>query len=288
MWRRRDMNREIRALGLVALAGGGLLALTTFDVIAERSGTVLLAGLIAAVLATFVHRHAAHAFEARGGEVMAMILAAMVAGEVILPVATSLVPGEPLVVGELEEGDHLIIPEEMHGSLRLVVHAEMPDADETAVDYRLEGLSEPLAGHLERLPERAAGVTNRSPHRHDTEVQLVEVAGASDLVLRRLRGADVGPLEVRVFRQRWPLRGELGLAVTVLLACVVLSLRRRRSASTLVPAAVAATVFGVMVLRWLTPQAPLGQELSALFVATIVGAATYAPWHRAAERPASG
>lgn len=286
------MEHEAPGLGAVALAACTLLGLTALGAIDERTCSILIAIVGAATLASFVHRRVAVALPMRGGAVAAAILAAMTAAEVVLPVATSLAPGEPVVVAELDEGEHLQLPAELHGSLRLVVHANIPATDEAAVDYRLEGLPQPLSGHLERVPEEPARRTNKTPHLHDTEVQLAELVGDGDLVLRSLRGSAVGPLEVSVFRERWPLSRELLLVGFVLLAAVALSLRHRASAATLLPAIVAAGTFGMMVVRWLTPAAPLGQELAALFVATIVGTALHAPcrWlsgRRAPEGPAA-
>lgn len=253
---------------MIALAFSSYLG-----ILAERPAALSIAVLGSATLATFVH----HSVQ-RERPTAAVLLAAMTGGLALLPVATSLAPGAPVVHGELHRGERLSIPAGVHGPLRVVVHADLPPASHQPVDYTLDGLAEPLTGHFERARAEGAG-----SNVHDTDVRTVEVEGASDLVVRSLRGPDRPALEVTVFRERWPLRHELGLALLALVGSAVISLRNRR-ATALFPVVVAATFFGMLVVRWLTPVAPLGQEIAAIAVASVVGAACYAPWRWLIER----
>jgi len=275
-----------RRIGILAVGGlVALLALSNLGLLAEPLTAGLIAAVVAAVLAVVLHTEGSsgrpNAWRRRG----VVLLAAASAAVVVVPVITSLLPGSALAQAELEPGDHLRIPDDAAGPARVLVHADIAGSGSAAVDYKLEGLTEPLAGHLERVmgSGRLGRRRVRAANLRDTEVRSVELAGREDVVLRSLRGATKGPLEVKIFRERWPLGRELALGVMVVVATAVLS-RRRDLSPAVLPATVAAVTFGVLASRWLTPTTPLRSELGALVVALGAGVGSYLPWRWLAER----
>jgi len=274
------MNRERIGLEVVGLTAIILWLASYAEVIAERTAALVLAVVGAAMLADFVHRSVRDAIEA-GRRHVAAPFAAIVASLALLPVATSLAPGEPLIEGELHQGEHLPLPAEARGTLRVVVHTDLATESREPIAYALAGLPEPITGHFEWLGDDDP----EHPNAHDTDVQSVDLDGAGDLYLRTLHGPERAALEVTVFRERWPLQNELWLALMSMIAAGLLSLRHRQTAS-LFPVVLGATLFGVLIVRWLTPVAPLGQEVSAITVASLIGAACYAPWRWVVERRA--
>ncbi|MCA9620050.1 MAG: hypothetical protein KC731_13585 [Myxococcales bacterium] len=269
-----------RRFALVAVAAVvATIALNSLGLLGEPLAAAIVAAVSAIALAVFVRRETLLAARSRAAAKVASLLAAVTALLMVVPVVATLLPGEPIVHGLLAQGDHLAIPDAAAGPARLLVHASIAGTGAASVEYRLEGLHDPLSGHLERVMGvgRVGRRRVRAANLRDTQIANVELEGQEDLVLRSLSGAADGPLEVTVFRERWPLRWELGLGAALLLATAIVAQRGSLSAA-LVPVVLAAVTFGVLSLRWLTPTEPLRAELGALVVAGAAGLMGYVPW----------
>jgi hypothetical protein len=264
------------------LAAMGLLfLLSSIEIIGDWQAAAVLALWTGMVGAVYVLRQS----ESRQGRMVGLLLAAGMLAVVIVPVGTTLLLGEPVAKGELAEGDHMGLPSDLEGPVRVAVHAHIEGGGAAVVKYRLEGFDAPIDGQLERGvgKSRVGRKSVSQTHTRDTELDSAVVGPNHDIEMKMARGAVNGPLEIALYRDRWPLSRELALAGLLVLAIGVVSLRRSLD-EWLLPAAVGAACFGIFAYRWLAPGAALRPELGALLAAGGCAIAAYIPWRWVLKR----
>jgi hypothetical protein len=198
---------------------------------------------------------------------------------VVVPFVATLLPGDPIVDADLREGQHLAIPSDVEGRVRVMVHADIAGEGAATVSYRMSGLEQPVSGKLERSIGKGRVGKRRvsQAHLHDTELVSAVVGNQHELTLEQAQGALQGPLHVALFRERWPASYQLMLGGILLLIVVFASLRGRVG-DKLFPVVVGVTCFGVLTYRWTTPYAAFSSEMGALIVSVACAAVMSVPW----------
>jgi hypothetical protein len=254
----------------------GVGALYYVGVLGEQIAGSLLAAGVLVVAGWYVARRLLEASSDRTAARMASALGILVVLIGAVPVVTTLAPGSPVASGTLAHpGDHIDLPEDVHGHLRLLVHAQLAGSGSADVYYGILADQQTLQGHLERRM-RAARLGRRVrtsvADSQDTEYLPANIEASHALTLASLRGPVEGGLEVSVFRDRFPLTFEL-VAAALLSAFVALVAARRRAAPQVVAVTVAALCFATLVYLWATPSHAVGPEIGAGLVAGFAGSA---------------
>jgi hypothetical protein len=202
-------------------------------------------------------------------------LSVIVAVLSIAPVWVTVAPGEPMAQGTLERpGDSLSLPEGAGGPVRLWVKGNLGGQGAAVVHFTLNAAGENAHGKLSRtLSSGRVGRRGRTEIVQEHNSVLVATAlgsGEPKLRLNDLEGPLNGPLHVEVFRDYWPARWDIVIAVLVLLAVAALSVRL---GATTAPASLAGATLaaGIAAYYFATPDAAVRPEIGALILGGPIG-----------------
>lgn len=187
---------------------------------------------------------------------------------VLLTAVPTVYPNRALFEGELSaEGDHIPLPPDAVGQIRLLVVGHLRKEGQGAATYVLGGAKRPVEGKLERLYRSVrVGRSGRARVEADHTADWYDATipkGATALTLRRLSGELGGPLLVSGHRPLLPAPWPWVLSGLTLALAAVAEARLAKKNMVAVPAGMA-LAFGLLVTANATPYAAVGPVLGAL------------------------
>ncbi|HEU4384815.1 MAG TPA: hypothetical protein VFR85_15120 [Anaeromyxobacteraceae bacterium] len=190
------------------------------------------------------------------------------------PSLTTIVPGEPLLAGELStQGQTLPVPPEAAGRVRVLVSGRLGADPE--VSFRVSGTVPALDGRLERSWSTArVGRGGRARVAHDHLADWYEAAippGVAALKLERLQGRPGSALALAIHREwmpRWLLLSAMALALA---ASAAADARLGTRNDVAVPVAMV-LAFGLLVDHNATPLAAVGPAMGGVLLGAMLGA----------------
>jgi hypothetical protein len=271
---------QVAGIGLV-VAVAALYLLGVLSEAATGAFAAVAAPLIAAGLA------ARPALSAGRDPVGRGLAAAAAAAALLLsagPSLTTIVPGEPLVRGELlAQGETLPLPAGASGRVRVLVSGHLREGGDPDVSFRVSGTEPSLEGRLERSWSTARvgrGARARVAHDHLADWYEAAIpAGTAALRLERLQGHPGSALALAVHREwapRWLLLAAMGLTLA---AAAAADARLGSKSEAAVPVAMA-LAFGLLVDHNATPISAVGPALGGALLGAMLGAlaGAFASW----------
>jgi hypothetical protein len=270
-------NLEGRSLAVLAAVAAAIAGLAFYlDWVTEASAGMVMGAAMVIVIGSIMLRHA---FELGGARrAVALTLTLLTAAAIAVPIVATIAPGEPLAKGSLRaRGDKFLLPATAEGPVRLLVHAALGgQGGSSSVEYELRGTEQPVKGSLARIQNTqrvgrrgSASVTSE----RSTEYVVAAVpSGTHELTLHDIGGQMEGPLEVAIFKNRWPATFEW-LALVALLAVLVALTGRLGLDANVLTAASVGLFFGLFVYEFASPQAVVKPEIGALILSLLVGGA---------------
>ena len=271
---------------ILLVVGGG--ALYIFDMIPEHFAALALAVGVSIGGAGYVARDLASGAKSQLQRLSSTGVAIVVFGLTVTPAFMVIMPGEPLVTASLKaSGDKLKLSPGLEGRVRLLVHGRIGGAGEATVSFDIEGGETPITGKLERTQStQRAGRRGYSTVSHEDNSKFLSgviPTGVSELTLTRLEGNLNGDLEVRVFRDHWPVAIDALLALIALAAVAFLSARQNVKSSA-TPIAGLTLGFGFLVEVLATPDVAVRAQIGALILAAIGGSVVGTLFNSLAKR----
>lgn len=262
-----------------AIAAGAIVLLLAAGYLSGMIGDGVLGIVIAVVVGLAIAaRVAATLLESASGivaRISVVLLAMAMLALAVLPVALTIMPGKPIATGALSQpGDAVSVPDAANGQLRLLVHGGIASEGAASVDFELAGAKAPVEGRLERSTSQARvgrRGTATQVHEHMSEyLNVVLPAGQHSLKLARIDGPLAGALDVRVYRDLFPINLDI-IVGAVLLALVALLAARLHVGSDTVVVAGLALAFGIVGHEFITPDSVVRPIVGALIVGALVG-----------------
>ncbi len=275
LWLEEALGGWILPVAAIAVVGG-LALLYVLDILPERLAGLLMALAIVGTTSAVLLRDLRRAARSRAASLAALGLTVATLAVALAPIVTALTPGAPLATGELHsEGDSVPVPHEAAGHVRLWFHGAIAGHGASIVDFDVAGTAQPTRGRIERTVGRTRVGRRGSAtveHEHNSEIVSAELPKATEqLTLRRLHGPLTGALEVRVYRDTWPLPYEIAVALLVLLAVAALAARTGANISAVALAGIP-LAFGIATYVFATPEEVVKPQIAALVVGAIGGA----------------
>lgn len=247
-----------------------LSALYILGLLDEQIAGALLATLVIGLASAQATAALVEAAPNRALGIGALLLGLACFGAAMGSALPALLPGEPAAHGGLREpGDSFQLPESATGAIRLLVHGKLAGSEAGNASIELDLGPQHLTAELNRSFSRArVGRRGSTSVMHEHNAEYLEAEAGPDarkLTLTGVRGSLGGPLEIAVFQDRLPMRGEIALAC-ILLALGALLTARWGARSAGVTALTSALLFGILVHRMATPNAAVGPEFGALMI----------------------
>lgn len=269
LWLKQVPAGPIAVAVLVAAVGVGAI-LYQADALPELWVAVGLALLVAGFCAGAMLRAMLAVTGGWGATALAVVLGATVLILALIPVWITIIPGQPLAKGALENaGDTLALPPEARGPVRILVHGGVGGQGNTSVRFRFGGATDAVKGKLARSTNNVrVGRRGRAQveHLHDTEYLAATIPpDGRRLVLAEIDGPLVGQLAVAVYPGRWPLSWVVVSDLLALVAVALVSAWWRLGAPPPAFCGVALS-FGAVAYSLATPTEAVRNELGALML----------------------
>jgi len=254
-------------LAVAALYWSGLLP--------EQVTATLVSVIAPLTAALFVLRPALDPSRDRLGRLLAVATAVLAFACSAVPAVQAILPGDPLVQGDLGiEGETIAVPAGVSGRVRVLVSGKLRQGGDSAVAFSFAGPERPIEGRLERTYRtarigRSGSARVAADHTSDF-YEAVLPAGISEIRLDRLQGQLGGRLRLAVYRDWFPHSAMLLLALLVLILAGAADARLGLRGNAAIPAGMA-LAYGILVAMNATPAAAVGQAVGGVLLGAIVG-----------------